>query len=426
MNKSDKRYKDCVNILKEELVKAMGCTEPIALAYCAAKCREVLGVEPDKVLVEASGSIIKNVKSVIVPNTDGMKGIEVAVATGIIAGDANKKLEVISNVSDEQKNKVCEFLKTKNITIKHLIDGLIFDIVITLYKGNDTAKVRIANNHTNIVLIEKNGKKIVEKNVMDSADDGFTNRDFLSFDIIYDFAETVDINDVKELLNEQIKCNTAIAEEGLKNNYGSSIGKILYNEYGEDDVKHMAIAYATAGSDARMNGCTMPVVINSGSGNQGMTCSLPVIVYAKKMNVSEEKLYRALALSNLTTIYIKTYIGRLSAYCGAICAGSAAGAGIAYLKGGNKEAIAYTVQNALATTSGIICDGAKASCAAKIMSGINAGLLGYEMYQFDKNFKSGDGIVGDTPDDTVRNVGKLGAEGMVGTNDTIIKIMIGD
>lgn len=425
MKKEDVKYGAYVQILKEELVPAMGCTEPIALAYAAAKAREVLGVKPDKVKIGASGSIIKNVKSVIVPNTDHLKGIPAAAAAGIIAGKPEKELEVIAEVSQEQIEEMKDFLQNADISVEYVDNGITFDIIVTETKGESSATVRIANYHTNIVLIEKNGQVLFEEKVEGEKEEGLTDRSLLNMKDILDFAETVDIDDVREVIGRQIRYNTAIAEEGLKGNYGANIGSVLLEMEG-DNIRVRAKAMAAAGSDARMNGCELPVIINSGSGNQGMTCSLPVIEYAKELNSGEEKLYRALTLSNLVAIHQKTGIGRLSAYCGAVCAGAAAGAGIAYLHGGGYEEIAHTVVNALAIVSGIVCDGAKASCAAKIASSVEAGILGYNMYKCGQQFYAGDGIVTKGVDETIKNIGRLGKEGMRETNVEIIDIMVGE
>lgn len=425
MKKENVKYGAYVQILKEELVPAMGCTEPIALAYAAAKAREVLGVKPDTVKIGASGSIIKNVKSVIVPNTDHLKGIPAAAAAGIIAGKPEKELEVIAEVSQEQIEEMKDFLKNTDISVEYVDNGITFDIIVTETKGESSATVRIANYHTNIVLIEKDGQVLFEEKVEGEKEEGLTDRSLLNMKDILDFAETVDIEDVREVIGRQIRYNTAIAQEGLKGNYGANIGSVLLEMEG-DNIRVRAKAMAAAGSDARMNGCELPVIINSGSGNQGMTCSLPVIEYAKELNSGEEKLYRALTLSNLVAIHQKTGIGRLSAYCGAVCAGAAAGAGIAYLHGGGYEEIAHTVVNALAIVSGIVCDGAKASCAAKIASSVEAGILGYNMYKCGQQFYAGDGIVTKGVDETIRNIGRLGKEGMRETNVEIIDIMVGE
>ena len=425
MQKTEEKYGAYVQILKEELVPAMGCTEPIALAYAAAKAREVLGEMPDKVVIEASGSIIKNVKSVIVPNTDHLKGIPAAATAGIIAGKAEKELEVIASVTPEDCAKMKEFLAQIPIEVKHVDNGLTFEIGVTVFSGESYAKVRIVNYHTNIVLIEKNGEKLLEIKVEGENEEGLTDRSLLDMKSIWDFVNTVDIADIYDVLHRQIEYNTAISEEGLRGNYGANIGSVLLDMEGTN-IRTRAKAKAAAGSDARMNGCELPVIINSGSGNQGMTCSLPVIEYAKELKVSEEKLYRALALSNLVAIHQKTGIGRLSAYCGAVCAGAAAGTGIAYLCGGGYAEVTHTVVNALAITSGIVCDGAKASCAAKIAAAVDAGLLGYNMYIRGQQFRAGDGIVTNGADETIRNVGRLGKDGMKETNDEIISIMVHD
>ena len=425
MKKTDEKYQAYIQILKEELVPAMGCTEPIALAYAGAKAREILGCVPDKVLVEASGSIIKNVKSVIVPNTNHLKGIPAAVTAGIIAGKAEKELEVIAEVTPDKIEQMITFLKETPITVEHIDQGITFDIVLTLYKEDSYAKVRIANYHTNIVHIEKDGEVIFDIPVEGENEEGLTDRSLLDMKSIWNFINTVDVVDIKEVIGRQIEYNTAIADEGLRGDYGANIGSVLLSAYG-DDVRTRAKARAAAGSDARMNGCELPVIINAGSGNQGMTCSLPVLEYAKELNVTEEKKYRALALSNLTAIHQKTGIGRLSAYCGAVSAGAAAGAGIAYLCGGGYEEVIHTVVNALAIVSGMVCDGAKASCAAKIAASVDAGILGYNMYLNGQQFYAGDGIVTKGVEATIQNIGRLGKEGMRETNEEIIKMMIGE
>lgn len=425
MKKEDVKYDAYVQILKEELVPAMGCTEPIALAYAAAKAREILGSIPDKVVIEASGSIIKNVKSVIVPNTNHLKGIPAAATAGIIAGRAEKELEVIAQVTESEIEQMKQFLQTADIKVVHADNGITFDIIVSVYKGSSYAKVRIANYHTNIVLMEKDGEVLYEIAVEGEKEEGLTDRNLLNMKDIWDFAMTVDVKDIKETLDRQIAYNTAIAEEGLRGDYGANIGSVLLDTYG-DDIRTRAKAKAAAGSDARMNGCELPVIINSGSGNQGMTSSIPVIEYAKEFDADEDTLYRALALSNLVTIHQKTGIGRLSAYCGAVSAGAGAGAGIAYLCGGGYEEVIHTVVNALAIVSGIVCDGAKASCAAKIASAVDAGILGYNMYKRGQQFYGGDGIVTRGVEETIQNVGRLGKQGMKETNEEIIKIMVGE
>lgn len=424
MKRDDEKYQAYVQILKEELVPAMGCTEPIALAYAAAKAREVLGAVPDEVKVEASGSIIKNVKSVIVPNTNHLKGIPAAAAAGIIAGQADKELEVIAEVSDEQITRMKEFLENTKITVEHVDNGITFEIIVTLKKGDSYSQVRIANYHTNIVHIEKDHKALLDIPVEGESEEGLTDRSLLDMKAIWDFINTVEVDDIREVISRQIEYNTAIADEGLKGDYGANIGSVLLDTYGDQDVKVRAKARAAAGSDARMNGCELPVIINAGSGNQGMTCSLPVLEYAKELKADEDKTYRALALSNLVAIHQKTGIGRLSAYCGAVSAGAAAGAGIAYLCGGGYEEVIHTVVNALAIVSGMVCDGAKASCAAKIAESVDAGILGYNMYLRGQQFYAGDGIVTRGVEATIHNIGRLGKDGMKVTNEEIIKMMI--
>ena len=425
MKREDKMYESYVQILREELVPAMGCTEPIALAYAAAKAREVLGCMPDRVLVEASGSIIKNVKSVIVPNTDHLKGIPAAAAAGIVGGNAGKELEVISEVTPEAIKGMRDFLESVDIKVVHVDQGITFDIIVTVYCKDEYAKVRIANYHTNIVLIEKNGEILQETEVQGETEEGLTDRSILNMERIWEFVNILHPEDVKEILDRQIEYNTAISAEGISGDYGANIGSVLLSTYG-NDIKTRAKAIAAAGSDARMNGCELPVVINSGSGNQGITCSVPVLEYAMELKSGEDKMYRALALSNLVAIHQKTGIGRLSAYCGAVSAGAAAGAGIAYLCGGGYEEVIHTVVNALAIVSGIVCDGAKASCAAKIASSVDAGILGYAMYQEGQQFYGGDGIVTKGVEATIQNVGRLGKQGMKETNEEIIKIMVGE
>ena len=425
MKKTDIKYQAYIQILKEELIPAMGCTEPIALAYAAAKAREVLGTLPTRVHIGASGSIIKNVKSVIVPNTDHLRGIPAAATAGIVAGKAEKELEVISVVSKEQIEQMKEFLENAEITVEHIDQGATFDIVIDVWNTISHARVRIANFHTNLVFIEKDGAILLDIPVKEDSDEGLTDRSLLDVESIWDFITTLDVEDVSEILERQIKFNTAIAEEGLRNDYGANIGKVLLKTYGYD-VRSRAKAMAAAASDARMNGCELPVIINAGSGNQGITCSLPILEYAKEYGTSEDMIYRALALSNLIAIHQKTGIGRLSAYCGAVTAGAAAGAGIAYLSGGGYKDVVHTVVNALAIVSGMICDGAKASCAAKIAASVDAGILGYHMYLNGQQFYAGDGIITKGVEATISNVGRLSKEGMSQTNEEVIKMMMGE
>ena len=421
MNKEDSLYSIYVQILKEELVMAMGCTEPIAISYACAKATQVLDHLPDRIVVKASGSIIKNVKSVIVPHTNGLKGIEVAAAAGALYGDADAKLEVLSSATREQIEELPEYVQNTNITVQHIEQGHVFDLEIHVYYEQEHASVRIVDTHTNIVQIEKNWQVIFEDKT--TSLELKADHSALIMKQIWDFSQTVDIDDVKEILDRQIACNMAIANEGIHNSYGANIGHVILN-MDSDCVKTRAKAYAAAGSDARMNGCELPVVINSGSGNQGITCCVPVVVYAKELDCTQEQLYRALVLSNLTAIYIKTGIGTLSAFCGAVSAGAAAGAGIAYLHNGTYKEIQHTIVNALAILSGTICDGAKASCAAKIASSVDAGIMGYYMYKNKQQFYAGDGIVAHSLDETIQNIGTLGSQGMLQTNDKIIEMMI--
>ena len=407
-------------ILKEELVPAMGCTEPISIAYAAAKARAVLGEMPVSAKVSVSGNIVKNAKSVAVPHTGGMRGIKSAFIAGLVAGDADAELEVISKVSPEQIEAMKQALDTFDVEVFTPADARIFDIGITLYSANHSAFVRICDTHTNVVLICKDGETLYENPPKDVER---ADRSSLTVESIIAYADSVAISDIKETLDRQISYNMAIAEEGLKNSYGANIGKVLLRAY-QPDIKITAKAYAAAASDARMNGCELPVVINSGSGNQGITASVPVIVYARGLHVSEEKLYRALCVSNLITIHLKDGIGALSAYCGVVSAGAGAACGVAYLLGGRVQEISHALVNALAIDSGIICDGAKASCAAKIATAVESGLLGLNMYYNGNEFFAGDGIVKAGVENTIKSVSRLAHEGMRETDKEIIRIML--
>ena len=425
MLKTDPRYAQYTQILKEELRPAMGCTEPIAIAYAAAKARETLGAVPERLHIEASGNIIKNVKSVVVPHTGGLRGIPAAAAAGVVAGDANAELEVLANVTADEIAAMSDYIARIPIEVKHADTGRIFDIQITAFAGADHATVRIADYHTNVVLVQRNDEVLLQQKLTGRSDDRLTDRSCLSVEGIVDFADSVDPEDVKAVLERQIDYNMAIAREGLSGNYGANIGKTVLRGR-ENDINYKMRAWAAAGSDARMNGCELPVVINSGSGNQGITASVPIIVYANEIGALHETLLRALCVSNLITTHLKTGIGRLSAYCGAVSAGVGAGAGIAYLKGGRFDMIAHTVVNAVAITSGIICDGAKASCAAKIAAAVDAGLLGLAMYEDGNQFFGGDGIVKKGVESTIEAVGKLASRGMQQTDKEIIRLMMGD
>lgn len=420
-------------ILREELTPAFGCTEPIALAYCAAKAREVLGKMPTEVSIEASGNIIKNVKSVIVPNTGGMKGIPAAAAAGIVAGDSNACLEVIANVTKEEQKLIAEYLEKVPFSVSAMENGDKLDIRVTVKADGDSAVVRVSKHHTDIVFISHNGEVLLDEQTdcdcaeklaqsQAAAAEVRADRSRLSIEGIVEYAKTADLSTVSDLLNRQIEYNYAIAQAGVRENWGANVGSVLLDTYGED-VRTRARAYAAAGSDARMSGCELPVVINSGSGNQGITVSVPVIIYAKEYHKSEEELLRALLVSNLIAIHIKTGIGPLSAFCGAVSAGCAAGCGIAFLLGGGTDEVAHTLVNSIAIASGIICDGAKPSCAAKIASSVDAAILGYEMYRHGQQFYAEDGIVSKGVENTIHNICRIGADGMNETDEEIIKIM---
>ena len=416
-------YDSYLDILREELIPAMGCTEPIAVAYAAAIARDTLGCMPDSTELIVSGNIVKNVKSVVVPNTGGRKGLRTAVAAGLCFGKAEKELEVIADATEQDLADLDAYLRTADITLKEADSNQPFDLAVLLHKGSDSAYVHIVSHHTNVVCIRKNDTVILEKPFTDDTIQVPENRKLLSVEHIVEFADTVDIEDVRPILQRQIDYNLAIAQEGLKGEYGAQIGRILLLSYG-NSVHNRAKAWAAAGSDARMDGCEMPVVINSGSGNQGITTSIPVIVYAQECAVSEDLLFRALVIANLVTIHLKTGIGSLSAYCGATSAGAGAGAGICYLYGGSYEQIAHTIVNALAINSGMICDGAKASCAAKIASAVEAGLLGMRMYMHDSQFFGGDGIVVTGVENTIKAVSSIARDGMRGTDKEVIKLMM--
>ncbi len=425
MTKDDKRYTEYINILQEELLPAMGCTEPIAIAYAGAVARRVLGEIPDKVEVEASSNIIKNVKSVVVPNTGNLKGIEAAVVAGIVAGDADLILEVIATIDNQGRKDIADFLKTNQVKVVPSTSENVFELLVKVYKGNQFASVQISHYHTNIVKVCKNEQVCLYTNPCEDLNASLkTDRSLLTVKDIIAFAESVDLDEVKDLLQQQIDYNYAIAQEGIKSDWGANVGSVLLKSWGEADVKIRAKAYAAAGSDARMSGCELPVMIVSGSGNQGLATSVPVIVIAKERNASQEQLYRALLIANLVTIHQKTGIGRLSAYCGAVSAGIGAGAGICWLEGGKYKEIAHTIVNALAMVSGIICDGAKPSCAGKIAAAVEAGILGHCMYKNGQQFHGGDGIIVKGVENTIRNIGQLGSKGMSETDKEIIRIML--
>ena len=412
-------------ILREELLVAMGCTEPISIAYAAAIVRRALGKIPERMMVELSGNIIKNVKSVIVPATGGLHGIEAAVAAGVVAGAPEKKLEVLSVLQEHDRNSIVKFMDQCAYAVTEMNSIHPFDMRLTGYAGTDFVSVRIQKNHTNVTRVEHNGKDITTQYLMEQEkeEDIRTDRSILNVQDIVTFAQEADLEDIKPLLLRQIEMNMSIAMEGIESEWGASIGKVLY-QGGKASVRDRARALAAAGSDARMSGCEMPVAIISGSGNQGMTASIPVVVYARDMGASEELMLRALVISDLVTIHQKTGIGTLSAYCGAISAGCGAGCGIAFLNGGGFYEIAHTLVNAVAILSGTICDGAKPSCAAKIAMAVEAGIMGYEMMRSGHQFLAGDGIITKGVENTIYNVGRLARDGMTATDKEIIRIML--
>ena len=416
-------YDAYVRLLARELVPAMGCTEPIAVAYAAAVAARELAILPETVDICVSANIIKNVKSVIVPNTGGLHGLEAAAAAGIVAGDPESKLLVISRVTPAQQKQIAAYLQRATFTVRESESGALFDICITLTGEGHQAVCRIAEDHTNIVSIQRDGETVYCRDLEESAPETSGDKELLTVEQIVAFADMLNVEDVKDIFDRQIACNMAIAQEGLQNHYGARIGQVLLKSHG-DDVITRAKAYAAAASDARMGGCEKPVVINSGSGNQGITASVPVVIYARELGATEDQLYRALAVSNLVTLHLKSGIGPLSAYCGAISAGCGAAAGVTYLYGGKFREVAHTVVNALAINSGVICDGAKASCAAKIASAVEAGILGMEMFRQGSQFLGGDGIVTKGVENTIRNVSRLASEGMRKTDAEIIKIML--
>lgn len=420
-----KVYQAYLDVLKQELVPATGCTEPIAIAYAGAIARKTLGQVPEQVELIVSGNIIKNVKSVVIPHSNGRKGLEAAVAAGIICGRPELELDVLSQTSPEDLQQLNAFLAENRVQVRPSQAECPFDIQVKLTAGQDNAYVRIIGSHSNVVQVQKNGQPLVDHPFSTQGVSADENHRLLNVKDIVTFADTVDLDEVRPILQRQIDDNMAIAQAGLTQNYGANIGKILLRSYG-NSVHNRAKAWAAAGSDARMNGCEMPVIINSGSGNQGITASVPVIIYAKECDVSQEQLYRALVVSNLTAIHLKTGIGSLSAYCGATSAGCGAGAGVCYLYGGKYKEISHTIVNALAINSGMLCDGAKASCAAKIASAVEAGLLGMQMYLHNSQFYGGDGIVAKGVENTIRTVSTIAREGMRSTDAEIIQFMIGN
>ncbi len=414
-----------LRILNAELQPALGCTEPIAIAYAAAKARQVLGALPERVEVCCSGNIIKNVKGVSVPNSGGMKGVEAAALLGIVGGDAERRLEVLQSVDGQAIAQARALLERGVCTclLKEGVANLYVDV--RLFRGEERASVRLLNHHTNIVEITKNGQVLFSKEEGEAADGLERDKDALNLHDILDFANTVELEKIRPIFQRQVELNLAIAREGMERPYGAQVGRTLRRIYGEGDVHVRARMMAAAGSDARMNGCSMPVVINSGSGNQGITASMPVWVYAQALDAGEEKLFRALAVSNLVALHQKHYIGSLSAYCGAVSAAAGSGAGVVYLRGGDERQVAGAVINTLATISGMVCDGAKASCAAKISAAVETALLSADMAMENNQFEPGDGLVMDDVEQTIRSIGRLGREGMRQTDVEILHMMIG-
>lgn len=415
-------YNNYIEILKSELVVALGCTEPIAIAYAAAKAREVLGAMPTSISIASSGNIIKNVKGVTVPNSGGLKGVEIAAILGVVGGDAKEGLEVLQGITDAHRATAKELLAGGYCTCSLIKNESNLFVRATAYKGKDSAVVEIKNKHTNIVKIMKN-EEVIFSTALEAAKSGAGNKDLLNVKDILDFAQHVELSLIQDLIQQQIQINSEISNEGLTGDYGVSVGKTLL-KYDGASVKNRAKAAAAAGSDARMSGCSLPVVINSGSGNQGLTVSMPVIVYAKELGVSDEKLYRALAAANLTAILQKKYIGSLSAYCGAVSAACGSAVGIAYLNDASYEQISQTITNTLANIGGMVCDGAKPSCAAKIASAVDSAIMGYQMSCEGKAFQYGEGLVKSDVEKTIASIGRMGKDGMKETDIEILNIML--
>lgn len=416
-------YDQYTQILKQELIPALGCTEPIAVAFAAAKAREVLGELPEKVIISCSGNIVKNVKSVIVPTTTDMKGISAAAAVGIAGGDPDLELEVLSKVDEKSLSLAKDMLKNCSFEEKVLHTGIKLQVIVEVFSQDHRALVEIVHKHNGIVRIEKDGSVLLNKTYT-KEEKSVIDYNILDLRDIYDYACNVDVSEIYSILLTQSHLNCAIAKEGLEHKYGAEIGRTLLEMYGKDNPEILAVASAAAGSDARMSGCELPVVINSGSGNQGITIAVAISTYADACGCSQEKLLRALALGNLVSIYQKSKIGRLSAYCGAINAASGAGAGIAYLKGMSYEDICRVVINCLGNVSGIVCDGAKPSCAAKISSGLQAAFLAIHMTEKGNEFKAGDGLIKEDIESTIDCIVKLAKDGMKETDKCILDLMV--
>ena len=424
---------DCnqfIAILQEELIPALGCTEPIAIAYAGAHARALLGKIPDRVCIKSSGNIIKNVKSVTVPNSGNMKGIPAAAAIGIIGGNPDKGLEVLADITEADIARTKELLEKVPCKVSLLDTVASLHFIVEVFAGTDSASVEIIHQHTNIVRTTKNGKEVLSVPFDPaSANAALTDRSGLSVKKILEFADTIDLDRVRPILERQIDYNTRIAQEGLEHRYGINAGANLLKAAEAEQavtVKIRAQAVAAAGSDARMSGCTLPVVTNSGSGNQGLTASLPVIVFAEEKKLSHDKLLRGLLVSNLIAIHQKTRIGRLSAYCGAVSAGCGSGAAITYLSGGSYEQVCETITNTLAVVSGIVCDGAKPSCASKIATSVDAALNAHYLAMRNRVFEPGEGIVKGDIEKTIAGVGAIAADGMRETDRVILRIMVDD
>lgn len=417
-----KVYQNYIGILKEEMIPAMGCTEPIALAYGAARAREILGSEPERIVAHCSGNIVKNVRCVIIPNSGGLTGIEAGVVLGAVAGNAALDMEVLSKVNEAGRAR-CRELLAKNICKVELLDSpVVLHFIIEMYAGEDSVSLEIKYDHINVTKIVKNGEVLLDVDEK-CGETECADRTLLNLEDIKDFADTVDLDDVRELLDKQIQSNMAIAHEGMTGKYGLGIGRIIRETYSNDMLTKMRSLTAAA-SEARMGGCDMPVVINSGSGNQGISCSVPLIVYAREMELPEYVLYRALVFSNLLTVYQKQYIGKLSAFCGAVSASCAAGAAITYIVGGRLDVIKKTIENTLANIPGIICDGAKISCAAKIAASLDAAFLAHHLAMNGQSYAPYTGILQEETGETISCVGQIGKEGMKETDKEILRIML--
>lgn len=419
---TEKVYNSYLAIMKEEMIPAMGCTEPIALAYGAARAREVLGKEPEKIIVRCSGNIIKNVRCVVIPNSGGLVGIPAGVILGTVGGDASRNMEVLEHVDDAARKRTRELLEQNICQVELLDSPVVLHFILEMTAGSDTVSLEIKYDHINVTRIEKNGEVLLSKDEGDHQE-AEADRSLLNLEDIKEFADTVCLEDVKELIETQIRCNMAIAHEGMTGKYGLGIGRVIRESYSDDMLTRMRSLTAAA-SEARMGGCDMPVIINSGSGNQGIACSVPLIVYAREMELPEYALYRALVFSNLLTVYQKLYIGKLSAFCGAVSASCASGAAITYMVGGSLKRIKQTIENTLANIPGIICDGAKISCAAKIAASLDAAFLAHHLAMNNEGYAPYTGILQEETSETISCVGLIGKEGMKETDKEILKIMI--